>query len=224
MKKITKSAEPVELVTWKQNHPKLRRYNDLNEKATTAVIKAQGMIVIDAIRTQNVTDQYYLCAYCCCEIQNHPTSAMNEHVEARSKNHSTELDFNNIVASCTNKGQCDDAHGSQILPLTPLMAECETELKFHFSGTVEGLTPRAKEAIRVLNLGDSRKSNKGLVTRRRIALEMLLLGEGVSGDNELVELTSFIPDMLANLNIEKDGKLPPFSPVLSNILRGINSL
>jgi uncharacterized protein (TIGR02646 family) len=222
MKKITKSAEPVELVTWKQNHPKLSRYHNLNDKTSVEATKSQGIKVINAIRTQNVADQHYLCAYCCCEIQNHPTSAMNEHVEARSKNHSTELDFNNIVASCTNQGQCDDAHGSQILPLTPLMAECETELKFHFSGTVEGLTPRAKEAIRVLNLGDSRKSNKGLVTRRRIALEMLL-DEGVAGD-ELADLIVFIPGMIANLNIVKDGKLPPFSPVLSNILRGINSL
>jgi hypothetical protein len=35
------------------------------------------------------------------------------------------------------------AHGSQPLPLTPLMPECETELRFKFSGRVEGLTERA---------------------------------------------------------------------------------
>ncbi|NQZ07835.1 MAG: TIGR02646 family protein [Algicola sp.] len=221
MKKINKTLEPAELARWKKNYPKLNSYNDLNDKTAADVIKTQGAQVITAIRTQNVIDQSFLCAFCCCEIQDNPASAMNEHVEPRSRNHHRELDFTNIVASCTNKGQCDDAHGSQALPLTPLMAECESELKFRFSGTVEGLTPRAKETIQMLNLGESRKSNKGLVTRRRIALEMLLLGEGVEGD-ELPDLTAFIPDMIANLNTAKDGKLPPFSPVLSNILRGIN--
>ncbi len=59
-----------------------------------------------------------------------------------------------IVASCNTPNQCGDAHKSQHLPLTPLMTECETELRFKISGRVEGLSDRAADTIRVLNLGD----------------------------------------------------------------------
>ena len=81
----------------------------------------------------------------------------NEHVEARSIAPNRELDFSNIVASCNSKGQCDDAHGAQMFSLAPFMDECEAELKFKISGRVEGVTARAKETIRVLNLGDHEK-------------------------------------------------------------------
>ena len=99
----------------------------------------------------------------------------NEHVEAqRIAPHKT-LDFNNIVASCRATDQCDLAHGSQPLPLTPLMSECETELRFKINGRIEGITERARQAIKVLNLGDHELSNKSLVYKRKRVFESILL-------------------------------------------------
>lgn len=221
MRKIAKSTEPAELRQWKQDHPHLTRYANLNGKNATIAVKAQGTKVIDAIRTQNLTDQHFLCAYCCCDIRDDKISAMNEHVEARDINHTRELDFTNIMASCTTKGQCDSAHGNQLLPLTPFMIACETELKFRFSGKVEGLTGRAKEAIKVLNLGDERNNNRSLIERRKLALEVILLDQGITTPEELNDLEDFLADILAQINTPVAGKLAPFAPVLTNILRNM---
>ena len=217
MIKIAKSPEPDVLTKWKRKHPKLNRYAHLNDKTATAAIKAEGAVVIDAIRTYNVIDQHYLCAYCCAEIRDHKTSAMNEHLEARDLNHRRELDFTNIVASCTTKGQCDDAHDHQPLPLTPLMAECETELKFRLTGKVEGLTDRAKQAIQVLNLGDEHRNNRALINRRKQALDAFLREEGIDAPMDLAEFKDHFADIMR----PSQGKLAPFAPVLANILRGM---
>lgn len=199
----------------------LNRYDNLNDKHAPNNMKQQGAAVINAIRSQNVIDQHFLCAYCCCEIRDNQLSAMNEHVEARSRDHLGELDFTNIVASCTTKEQCDDAHGSQSLFLTPLMVECETELKFRFSGKVEGLTDRAKTAISVLNLGDERQNNRSLIEKRRRALQVLLFDHGVNKSDDLNDLDELISDMLDEIVTPSHGKLAPYAPVLANILRNL---
>ena len=65
------------------------------------------------------------------------------------------------------------------------MAECETELKFKLSGRVEGLTKRAKDAITVLNLGESEQSNRSLVEKRKQLVSSLLMVNGVDPDDGL---------------------------------------
>ena len=120
MRKIDKGYEPERLTQWKRQHPQ-GRYDQLND------LERQD------IRIACTKEQFYLCAYCCQTISGTSADTMNEHVEARRLAPSRSLDFSNIVASCTTPQQCDAAHGSQALPLTPLMDECETELKFKIS-------------------------------------------------------------------------------------------
>lgn len=139
MRKISKTEEPPELVQWKRKNPKLHRYDDLNRNKSN-----EGKIARQKINERNIEDQFGLCAYCCKRIDE--SNSMNEHLVPRSKNHQKELDFNNIVASCDTKNQCDKAHDNQDLPLTPLMAECEIELQFFLSGDVKGKTDRASIA------------------------------------------------------------------------------
>ena len=143
---------------------------------------------------------------------------MNEHVEARRIAPNRSLDFTNIAASCTTPRQCDDSHGSQPLPLTPFMGACETELQFKLSGRVVGLSDRAIETIRVLNLGDTLTNNRSLIEQRKQLTESLLWANGIDPsegleDDELIDL------VLADLTTPKDGKLEAFSPVLVNILK-----
>jgi uncharacterized protein (TIGR02646 family) len=203
MRKIHKGNEPNSLVSWKRINP-TARYNELSRQER-----------ID-IRTACLQEQFYLCAYCCQRIID--TTCINEHVEAQSINPNRSLDFTNIVASCTKAGQCDKAHKSQPLPLTPFMDECEDELKFKISGRVEGLTDRAKETVRILNLGDVENNNRSLIEARKELTTTLLFNEhGLSPDLEDDEL---ILSVIADIQTPTDGRLPAFSPVAVNILCG----
>lgn len=205
MRKIDKGDEPDVLTSWKRNHPQ-GRYDDLTDAER------------QAIRHACLTEQYFLCAYCCKQIGVKDDDCMNEHVEARRLAPNRSLDFSNIVASCKTPKQCDAVHGSTPLPLTPLMLECETELRFKISGRVEGLTDRAKETIRVLNLGDTEHSNRSLVETRKQLINTLLMANGVDADEGL-EDEALIEMVLADIQQPTNGKLEAYAPVVVNILQ-----
>nr|WP_153838988.1 retron system putative HNH endonuclease [Pseudomonas haemolytica] len=172
-----------------------------------------------SIRQACVEEQHGLCAYCCHEIT--ANNARNEHVQARKLAPNRTLDFSNIVASCDRSKQCDKAHGHQVLPLTPLMDECESELKFYISGRVEGLTPRATTAIKVLNLGDSHESNRALINARKTLVEALLYEGGVELEVENTELLLLLMDELSVP--DANNRLKPFAPVLINVIRQLTT-
>ena len=200
MRKIDKQAgfEPASLRQFK------RRNNQGNYSDLTSEIRQD-------IRLACTTEQFYLCAYCCKPISGENHDTMNEHVEARRIAPNRDLDYTNIVASCTTPNQCDNAHGSQPLPLTPFDAECETDLVFKLSGRVTGLTDKAKETIRVLNL-----DNKSLIERRRMLINTMLFtyGEDAIEDDDLINI------IIDELVEPKKGKLDAFSPVIVNALKG----
>ncbi|MFJ4157330.1 TIGR02646 family protein [Pseudomonas sp. NPDC089752] len=206
MKKIAKGAEPDILTRWKAGHPG-KRYEDL------------GRGERHAIRQACTWEQHYLCAYCCQFISGNSTDTMNEHLQSRHSHNNLSLDFNNIVASCTSKGQCDDAHGHQPLSLTPIMAECEDELRFRISGRVEGTSPRAQETIRILNLGDHERNNRSLIEKRKQLSHALMVCNGLDPESPL-EDDDLLTMLIDDLNLPIDGKLQPFAPVVANILRG----
>lgn len=203
MRKITKGTEPARLTAWKRTNP-TGRYDDLTETER------------QDIRDACAKEQFGLCAYCCKPISGDNSDTMNEHVQARDEAPQRSLDFTNIVASCTTKNQCDAAHGSKPFSLTPLMAECETELQFMISGRVEGRTVRAQEAIKVLNLGDHEKNNKKLIEIRKQLVSGLLWLES---DNE-PEKDELIQLQIEYLSSPQNGRLEPYAPVLVNILKG----
>lgn len=205
MRKIDKGYEPERLTQWKRQHPQ-GRYDQLND------LERQD------IRIACTEEQFYLCAYCCQTISGTSADTMNEHVEARNLAPSRSLDFSNIVASCTTPQQCDAAHGSQALPLTPLMDECETELQFMLSGRVKGLSRNAEQSIHVLNLGDHERNNKKLIEKRKQLSHHLLFVNGVLPDEGL-EDEELLQILIADLSQPINGRLEAFSPVVINILR-----
>ena len=207
MRRIIKQqgVEPQELIRWKRINPH-GVYADLSE------------VEREAIRHQCTTEQFYICAYCGKTISGTNSDTMNEHVEARRIAPNRSLDLANIVASCNTSNQCDDNHASQILPLTPLMAECETELTYSLSGRVLGATERANVAIQVLNLGDTERNNRSLVEQRKQQINNLLFTNGVDpndglDDDDLLEM------VITDLATPIDGKLEPFSPAVINVLK-----
>ncbi|MFG0389206.1 TIGR02646 family protein [Vibrio sp. zbq_2] len=207
MRRIIKQQgdEPQELTSWKRANPH-GVYADLTE------------IEREAIRHQCTTEQYYICAYCGKAISGTNSDTMNEHVEARRIAPNRSLDLGNIVASCNTSNQCDDSHASQYLPLTPLMAECETELTYSLSGRVSGTTERANVAIQVLNLGDTERNNRSLVEQRKQQINSLLFVNGINPDDGLDddELLEMVIDDLAT---PTEGRLEPFSPAVINVLQ-----
>ena len=210
MRKISKRPgyEPPSLTAWKLANPG-KRYGD---------IESGDSHVRQDIRVIATKEQYFLCAYCCQSISSNNLDTMNEHVEAQRLAPNRTLDFTNIVASCKTQNQCDDSHGSQPLPLTPLMDECETELLFKVSGRVEGLTQRAKDSIRVLNLGDSENNNKRLIEKRKQLIHTLLLTNGVD-PNDGLDDDDLLKMVITDISSPVGQKLEAFAPVAVNILK-----
>ncbi|MGP0012869.1 retron system putative HNH endonuclease [Pseudomonas sp.] len=205
MRRIDKDVEPQVLVRWRRSSGELR-YPDLSPEERRA------------IRSACLAEQYGLCAYCCQSIT--LDDSHNEHVEAQDRAPNRTLDFSNIVASCQQPDQCGRGRGPRPLALTPLMEECETELKFYLSGLVEGRTERAKACVETLNLGHTDESNRGLVGARKTLVDALIYAQG-SQPGELLyedeEILGMILEDLQTPNAEQ--RLQPFSPVLVNVIR-----
>lgn len=100
------------------------------------------------------------------------------------------------------------------------MPECETELRFMLSGRVKGKTPRATDAIRVLNLGDHEENNKALIEKRKNLVEQLIWRKAGNGPEDLsIEDPEILEMLIDDLSQPVDGRLEGFAPVLVNILR-----
>jgi uncharacterized protein (TIGR02646 family) len=209
MRTISKGAEPCCLTAWKRKNTH-GAYDDLDKTEEGKVVRAK-------IRDYALNEQFYLCAYCCQQIKE-INACHNEHLEAQKLNPKCTLDFSNIVASCNTPNQCGDAHKSQHLPLTPLMTECETELRFKISGRVEGLTDRAAVTIRVLNLGDHEKNNRALIETRKQLSNVLLWENGINPDDGL-EDDEILNILIDDLSQPQQDQMEPFTPVVINILR-----
>lgn len=206
MRKIVKGQQPESLSNFKKRN-QTANYDDL-----TGVKRTD-------IRQACTKEQFYLCAYCCQRISGDSTDTMNEHVEAQRLSPGRSLDYSNIVASCTTKNQCDNAHDSKPFSLTPFIDECETELVFSISGRVQGASQRAIEAISVLNLGDTERNNKALIQKRKWLSNALLFANGLDPQDGLDD-EELLQDLIRDLAQPRDGRLEAFAPVTINILRG----
>lgn len=204
MRLIAKGQEPIELTVWKKANPN-KYYQDLD-------CSEQGKDARQAIRRTAIKEQFGLCAYCCKQID--MKNSNNEHLVSQRAAPNRTLDFANIVASCDTPKRCNQARGSKDLLLTPLMPECETELKFRLSGKVEGKTKRVAEAIEVLAL-----DTKAIREERKQMVDQWLFTEGAPPDELRLLGDELLSDLIAALKKpDESGQLPPFSPVLINIV------
>lgn len=148
-----KLSMPTEVQNWiKKNNPK--EWLDKNEYDIYVIL-----------REQLRQEQNELCCYCCQKLDK---QARVEHIKSRDKYKKLSYDYDNLLLSCTTPKQCDSEKGNQDLPLTPLMQECDDELKINFAGELEAKTDRAKQAIEILNL-----NNRKLCEKRRAKIDMI---------------------------------------------------
>lgn len=104
------------------------------------------------LRKQLYDEQLGVCCYCCKRLDNEKT--VIEHLRSRKNNPDKRFDYDNLLLSCSVSKQCDNAKGSQELLLTPLMNECEYEIKLNLAGELEADSMRGNQAIEVLNLNN----------------------------------------------------------------------
>ena len=121
-------------------------------------------------------EQGYICAYCNRQIHNHAVHkkpALDfldrrcsvEHIAEKSADaRNRTFDYQNLVAVCRGGEKvpppryphCDHKRSHKksnaLLPLHPLMPECEHEILYIYDGQIVGLTERANETIKILGL------------------------------------------------------------------------
>ena len=196
MRKITKNPEQLGLkdfYSWKKNHPQAEyaKLQKLEKAGLKAVLLAE---------------QFYLCAYCCNEVGQDGSSNI-DHVRPQKNAPEAQLDYENLVVSCTTKSQCNQSKKDKDLPITPLQDVCETSFKFHISGEVTGNTKAANGTINILKLG-CKNENKALQNLRQKQIQSFAFEDGraVSKD-EMVSLLQASTE-----------KMLPFQPILQQLL------
>ena len=206
MRKIEKSIEPASLTQYKIDNPHLS-YSDL--------ANGNESIRID-IRNSCLTEQYFLCAYCCDWIDFNYSH--NEHIIPQKSipGNDLTLDYkHNIVVSCESNKHCGHHKANKSIDLTPLMLECQNEIVYQLNGKMTHSTPRAQDAITKLNL-----RNKALEHKRKVIIDAVLFD--YVDDLELlsIEENYFLELIIVELTkSDNRGKLEAFSPVLINVLK-----
>lgn len=117
------------------------------------------------LREQLRQEQKGLCCYCCQILE---AQAIVEHLKSRDKHPELTYDYGNLLLSCKQSNQCDNAKGSDELDLTPLMIECDAEITLKVNGELNPKSKRAEQAINLLNL-----NNIDLCQRRKVAIDNL---------------------------------------------------
>lgn len=124
------------------------------------------------LKEQLRQEQKGLCCYCCQMLEEQVTI---EHLKSRDKYPKLTFDYGNLLLSCKQSKQCDNAKGNDELDLTPLMIACDTEIMLKVNGELNPISDRAKQAIDLLNL-----NNADLCQRRK-----QVIGDLFGIDNEL---------------------------------------
>ena len=141
-------------------------------KPTTWELSKDYRAGYDLLKEQLRQEQKGLCCYCCQILEDKATV---EHLKSRDKYPKLTYDYGNLLLSCQQSKQCDNAKGNKELDLTPLMIECDAEITLIFNGKLNPKSRRAEQAINLLNL-----NNADLCQRRKRLISDLF---GI--DNEL---------------------------------------
>ncbi len=118
-----------------------------------------------SLKKQLCHEQKGLCCYCCQILE---AQTIVEHLKSRDRYPKLTFDYGNLLLSCKQSKQCDNAKGNNELELTPLMIECDIEITLKITGELNPKSERAEQAIKLLNL-----NNPDLRQRRERAIKDL---------------------------------------------------
>ena len=140
MQKIDKSGKLPEQSEKGFKKHKNSKWSDIPEEVKTP------------LREELFREQGGLCCYCCQKLKLEWSHI--EHVQCRQDYPKKRFDYDNLLLSCSTPKQCDNAKGNQELSLTPLMKECDNEIKLNLAGELVSGSKRADEAIDILKLNN----------------------------------------------------------------------
>ncbi len=162
------------------------------------------------IRRLRRADQYGLCGFCCRNLPDDERFQRIAHVVPRQAGVQHEVDFGNMVLSCSGipeepkEPTCDITQGARRLAVHPMNPDCETRLHFDFKGAVQPMAPQdrgARDTIAALHLDAER-----LRQARKTAIDIALT------DLE-VNQASYSASLVGG-----SGRVYEFAPVIERVL------
>lgn len=171
MKHITKGQSPEAFEQWKAQE-KPTSWGALGS-AMPEDRREEGVHYYSRgeLRTVLHTEQNGICAYCNVTTADDRHSPI-DHVEPREGDTQTEriFDYDNLVLSCPGgkrsktkprKLHCDPGKHDNLIPISPLNPNCETDIQYAVTGKiiVEEQPAAVAETVRVLNLNLSKIVN-----------------------------------------------------------------
>ncbi len=150
MKYIEKGSEPQSLLDWKDQDKMFQRKK--------AKWKRFGRPYKQNFIFDLAKEQGFICCY--CEQRLDISDSHIEHLIPQKLDEFSEylFDYNNLLCSCQLKLEageprhCGNSKGSQVLPITPLKADCESKFKYTADGHILGICDDAKRTIEILQL------------------------------------------------------------------------
>lgn len=171
MKRINKGTEPEFWKEFKRKHPQTS-YRDLGQVKKGAEVRHK-------MREQLMKEQYYLCCYCCRQIDEE--NSLNEHIRPEDHYPNETMDFMNLVASCKKDiDSCGPGKKNKYdeeLFVSPLDEDCEEHFIFFPNGEMRGVTDKGRYTVDLLSL-DSYKLCQARAAKYRVC-DMC--------DNELIQ-------------------------------------
>lgn len=173
MKFIKKNPAPMELIQYSQT-PRAS-YKGLREKENKKIY---------ALTKLSLTiEQGYVCCYCGQRISGIGEKTQIEHILPKGipLYQNRQLDYENLLACCDGgKGDrvtdktvpadtilhCDASKNNEIIPIHPLMPDCEERFIYDDKGDVFGTDSDAEKTIEILNL-----PSPVLVNMRKAAID-----------------------------------------------------
>ena len=166
MKYIQKNVPPISFEKYKKTEG--ASFKDLYDNQTN--IKGD-------LKKSLIAEQGGICCYCGAQINQN--NSVIEHFKPQAKDCFPELqlEYCNLLASCsggqcerqTNKKfplSCDAKKENRLIEVSPIDPNCESYFEYDDEGNIYGITSKAQQAIKVLNL-----NNAFIKNQRKAAIE-----------------------------------------------------
>ena len=146
MRRIIKDEAPEFWIKYIRKNPKITYKK--------AYQTEPGREVIDKIREHMVSQQKFICCYCCSSLPTKNKQYHNEHIKPQSRYPQVSMDYNNLLVSCNSSscGKSKEDDYDEGLFVSPLQENCEAHFRYQRDGYIVGVTKQGKYTIMVLNL------------------------------------------------------------------------
>lgn len=145
MRKIDKTPEPDFWKEFKRKNPNVK-YQDLDKVNGGEEVRRR-------LREYMLTNQFYLCAYCCNQLD--IDNSLNEHIKPQQAYPNNTMDYENLIVSCKNAKTCGSLKDNNYNPnlfISPLDEDCESYFSFAPDGEIHIDNDKGEYTVDLLGL------------------------------------------------------------------------